>query len=157
MLRNYCKIKNMNSKTIFIDICGFINFFREAIILDCRLLKEYEKRKIENSIHIACHDHITKKRLSTNKLSVKDLICREEVRNRLEKYRNIDNNDKILSKSNMIIIVLYDDSTNDENDLNSSQNLLQLVFDNIRNTLINVNCKILKGKQNENFHHIKER
>jgi hypothetical protein len=119
----------------FIDISSFMNSISDAIVLDCRLLREYEKKKIKNSIHITCRDKITKKRLETNKLSVKDLISSQEIKKKLENCCN-----------NEILLVLYDDETNDENDLFSNQNPLQLVLDNIKSTLRNVKCKILKGE-----------
>jgi hypothetical protein len=119
----------------FIDISSFKNSMSDAIVLDCRLLREYEKKKIKNSIHITCRDKITKKRLETNKLSVKDLICSQEIKKKLENCCN-----------NEILLVLYDEETNDENDLFSNQNPLQLVLNNIKNTLRNVKCKILKGE-----------
>jgi hypothetical protein len=126
------------TKTVFIDLLGFINLITKAIILDCRLLRDFENKKIENSIHISCRDKITKKRLLTNKLSVKDLISCEKVKSKLETNENS-------SSTETVLIVLYDEETNDENDLYSNQNPLKLVLDNIRNTLKNVNCKILKG------------
>ena len=123
----------------FIDISSFLKSISEAIVLDCRLLKEYENRKIKNSIHVTCRDKITKKRLQTNKLSVKDLISSQEIKRKLENCCN----------NNEILVVLYDNETNDENDLFSNQNPLQLVLDNARKTLRNVNCKILKGEYKE--------
>ena len=123
----------------FIDISSFLKSISEAIVLDCRLLKEYENRKIKNSIHVTCRDKITKKRLQTNKLSVKDLISSQEIKRKLENCCN----------NNEILVVLYDNETNDENDLFSNQNPLQLVLDNARKTLRNVTCKILKGEYKE--------
>ena len=102
-------------------------------------MKEYENRKIKNSIHVTCRDKITKKRLQTNKLSVKDLISSQEIKRKLENCCN----------NNEILVVLYDNETNDENDLFSNQNPLQLVLDNARKTLRNVTCKILKGEYKE--------
>ena len=132
------KTSVMTTKAVFIDILSFINIITKAIILDCRLLKDFERKKIENSIHISCRDKITKKRLLTNKLSVKDLISCVKIKRKLE-----SNNED--SSSEIVLIVLYDEETSDENDLCSSQNPLKLVLDNARNTLRNVNCKILKG------------
>ena len=121
----------------------------KAIILDCRLLKEFETKRITNSIHIACHDKITKKRLLSNRLSVRDLISCEEIREKLESTNGKCDENKIscykmCDDDEAILIVFYDESTNDEFDLNQSP--LQIVFDNARSTLANVNCKILKGK-----------
>lgn len=123
----------------FIDCNGLISFIDKSIILDCRLLKEYENKNIKNSVHINCRDKITKKRLSTKKLSVKDIIGCEETK------KKIDSSKDVIEFDNEIMIVVYDDQTSDDNDLFLDQNPLQIVLDNIKNTIKNMCCKILKG------------
>ena len=131
-------IKNNSN---FIEIKHFLNVFAYAIILDCRLSNEFDTYAIQRSMHIACRDNITKKRLTTaNKLSVKDLICCEVTKKRLaEQEKEFPENE--------LLIVLYDNSTNDENDLRLNKNPLQIVLDNIKRTMRKVNCKILEGKE----------
>ena len=122
----------------FIDQLQFASCINDVVVLDCRLYHEFENNSIKNSYHIACRDRITKKRLSTsNKLSVKDLIPSDEIKKLLEKEPEIP--------EIKILIVVYDESTKDENDLCLNQNPLKIVLENIKNTLNNVNCKILEG------------
>ena len=77
---------------------------------------------------------ITKKRLTTKKLSVKDIIGCEETRKKIGPSAN-----------NEILIIIYDDQTSDDSELYLDQNPLQIVLDNIKNTIVNSCCKILKG------------
>ena len=139
----------------FIEVSSFLKVITEAVIIDCRLFRDYLNKRIQNSVHINCLDSITRKRLLTNKLSVKDLISCDMAKKKIENLINNKNGDGE-SAVNELLIVLYDGSTNNENEL-INQNPLKLVLDNIKNTLNNVNCKILKGgfeefaKSNEEF------
>ena len=135
----------------FIDCNGLINFIDKSIILDCRLLKEYENKNIINSVHINCRDKITKKRLSTKKLSVKDIIGCEETKKKI-----VDSSKDVIELDNEIMIVVYDDQTSDDNDLFLDQNPLQIVLDNIKNTIKNMCCKILKGIKTHIYIHSKK-
>ena len=117
----------------FIELPNFLKIINEAIILDCRLWKEFSRKKIRNSLHLQCHDKITKNRLISNKLSVKDLLSCEDAKRKIDATKN------------ETLIVLYDDCTNDETEL-LNENPLKIVLENIRKTLKNVNCKILRGK-----------
>ena len=131
--------QNKNSSN-FIDITSFLNAFQNSIKLDCRLNSEFEWSSIQDSVHIACRDNITKKRLMTvNKLGVKDLISCPEIKKRLAEQ-------DVEMPGNKLLIILYDNETKDENDLMLNKNPLQIVLDNIKRTLRNVECKILEGK-----------
>ena len=128
----------------FIDCKSLLNFIEKSIILDCRLLKEYENRNIKNSVHINCRDKITKKRLLTRKLSVKDIIGCEETKKKIGESAKDGSQSSSAALDNEIMIIVYDDQTSDDNDLFLDQNPLQIVLDNVKNT-INMCCKILKG------------
>jgi hypothetical protein len=142
---------NNNIISKFIDIAGFLNFITKSIILDCRLLKEFDVKHIKNSVHINCRDKITKKRLSTKKLSVKDIIGCEETKKKIDCGLSTTTTTTNLSDVNVpdndYLVVIYDDSTSDDNDLYLDQNPLQIVLENIKHTFKNNNCKILKGKK----------
>ena len=124
----------------FIDITSFLNAFQNSIKIDCRLNSEFDCSSIRDSVHITCRDNITKRRLMTvNKLGVKDLISCPEIKKRLAEQ-------DVEMPKNKLLIILYDNETKDENDLMLNKNPLQIVLDNIKRTLRNVECKILEGK-----------
>jgi hypothetical protein len=135
-----------NSDIDFIEISKFIESMSEAVIIDCRLLKDYFKKHIKNSLHINCLDNITRKRLLSNRLSVKDLLSCDKVKKRLEDMINRKENEEAIE--NELLIVIYDGSTNNQSELINQNNPLKLVLDNIKITLKNINCKILKGIHN---------
>ena len=55
-----------------------------VILLDCRTYTDFNVKHIKDSVHLNCRDKLIKKRLQTRKLTVKDLISNEEVKNKLE-------------------------------------------------------------------------
>ena len=128
----------------FIEISKFIELMNDAVIIDCRLFKDFLCKRIQNSVHINCLDSITRKRLLSNKLSVKDLLSCDKVKKRLENIINTKNEEANLIE-NELLIVIYDESTNNQSELINHNNPLKLVLDNIKNTLKNTDCKILKG------------
>ena len=138
---NEASVGNRNRiNSNFIDCATFLNSFQNSVKLDCRLNSEFECSAIFEAVHIACRDNITKKRLMTsNKLGVRDLIgC--------VKTKNLLANQDVEMPENKLLIILYDNETKDENDLMLNKNPLQIVMDNIKRTLRNVECKILEGK-----------
>lgn len=161
------------------------------ILLDCRTYNDFNNVHIKDSVHVNCRDKITKKRLQSRKISVKDLIASEEIKNKfdleptsfvsivansasklitkmtcslantalaMEEYEQI-NKENINSNSNSIsssssssvlanndnIIVLYDDTTCSLQDLQAESNPLKIVHENIKQSGIKKECKILKG------------
>jgi hypothetical protein len=124
-----------NNKSAFIEIDQFINAFLSlsTVILDCRVLRDYELNHIKNSIHISCRDKITRKRLSSKKLLVKDIISCEAARKSFD--------DKL--------IVIYDEHTTDPTDLLLDFNPLKVVLDNLKQSCNTKTCKILKGGFNK--------
>lgn len=123
------------------------NFF--IILLDCRTYNEFSSKHIRDSVHLNCRDKLTKKRLQTRKLTVKDLISCEEIKSKFD----YDLNDKLayqvkkeeLTDDSNNIIVIYDNTTSDFNDLQSDANPLKIVQDNIKQSGFQNECKILKG------------
>jgi hypothetical protein len=127
----------------FIDTNEFTHLLKTIafiIILDCRLLKDFQVEHIQNSKHISCRDKITKKRLVSKKLSIKDLISCEETKKILS-----SNNDTNKLNSENIKVILYDEDSSNLNDLKLECNPLQILLDNVK-TLLNItNAKVLKG------------
>jgi hypothetical protein len=136
------------------------------ILLDCRTYNDFNLKHIKDSVHLNCRDKLTRKRLQTRKLTVKDLISSEEIKNKFDE----DDAPKSAMESladcaksqaeqatsfiqaaaesgrpanNMI--VLYDDTTSDLSDLQSDQNPLKIVQENIKQSGYKRECKILKG------------
>lgn len=151
---NNCNVNN----TKFIEACDFIKTVSNALmVLDCRILKDYESKHIKDSIHINCRDKITRSRLSTKKLSVKDIISCEKTKKKIEQCVSSPAVVATQPQSTVSIkplIVLYDESTCDENDLVLDQNPLRIVLENITCTFKTTMCRILKGK-NQQKHHLK--
>ena len=107
-----------------------------------------------------CRDKLTKKRLQSRKLTVKDLISCEEVKSKFESTEPKSNADSAYqtelndedfekfvknSKKTEEVIVLIDDTTSDLNDLQSDSNPLKIVQENIKQSGYKKECKILKG------------
>ena len=176
----------------FIDVLELknklFNFPKFLIIfLDCRTYTDFNLKHIKDSVHLNCRDKLTRKRLQSRKLTVKDLISSEEIKNKFEeedvkdeklltpnKYppagfsgsaigslmnaamATADYTTKFINKlssaeacqanneaNNMIVI--YDDTTSDLKDLQSEQNPLKIVQENIKQSGYKKECKILKG------------
>lgn len=137
------------------------------ILLDCRTYNDFNLKHIKDSVHLNCRDKLTRKRLQTRKLTVKDLISSEEIKNKLDQETDASKNPTVGSlvtaaksqadftnslmqstdtqnpDNNMI--VLYDDTTSELSDLQSDQNPLKIVQENIKQSGYNKDCKILKG------------
>lgn len=73
----------------FIDPSELKNKFYEfsskflLILLDCRTYNDFNSKHIKDSVHLNCRDRLTRKRLQSRKLTVKDLISSEEIKNKL--------------------------------------------------------------------------
>jgi hypothetical protein len=132
------------------------------IFLDCRPFSDFNLKRIKDSVHLNCRDRLTKKRLQTLKLSVKDLISCEQIKSKLEIDTNKTqsgtasrlatsfsslNNEKAKNDSRHThdMIVLYDDTTTDPKDLQNDSNPLRIVQENMRKYGFKNQCKILKG------------
>jgi hypothetical protein len=136
------------------------------IFLDCRSFSDFNLKRIKDSVHLNCRDRLTKKRLQTLKLSVKDLISCEQIKNKFEidtnkvqnatpsriaasfnSLNNFNNNEKAKTDNRQTddMIVLYDDTTTDPKDLQNDSNPLRIVQENIRRHGFKNQCKILKG------------
>ncbi len=157
----------------FIDPTELKNSFYEfsskffMILLDCRTYSDFNLKHIKDSVHLNCRDKLTKKRLQTRKLTVKDLISSQEIKNKFDeddetlkpgsesltdsgRSKSEQTNSLIQSASEASrtannMIVLYDDTTCDLSDLQSDQNPLKIVQDNIKQSGYKRDCKILKG------------
>jgi len=177
----------------FIDVLELknklFNFPKFLIIfLDCRTYTDFNLKHIKDSVHLNCRDKLTRKRLQSRKLTVKDLISSEEIKNKFDeedvkdekllasntKYSpagftssaigslmnaamaTADYTSKFINKlssedacptkndtNNMIVI--YDDTSSDLKDLQSEQNPLKIVQENIKQSGYKKECKILKG------------
>jgi hypothetical protein len=230
----FCNFFNRKNNKTFIDPSELKRRLMEPltnifiILLDCRTKNEFNLNHIKESVHLNCRDKITRKRLQSRKLTVKDLISCEEIKSKLEsgcnkadaitivdtpnitenhnKLNDIvslasislkkshnendltfsnekakltykmsaelsvskelkfingtkasessqvqanedeeaeDGDDKEDSSNNMIII--YDDTTSDLNDLQCESNPLKIVQENIEQSGYEKDCKILKG------------
>lgn len=130
----------------FIEINEFKNLLSTLtflIILDCRLFKDFQIEHIKNSQHINCRDKITKKRLASKKLTVKDLIsCEETKRLILQQQEAIE---RLNTNNKQVEFVIYDEDTSNMSDLQFEWNPLQIVLDNINSSLKTKNAKILRG------------
>lgn len=139
------------------------------IFLDCRSFNDFNLKRIKDSVHLNCRDRLTKKRLQTLKLSVKDLISCEQIKNKFEidsnkvqnatpsriatsfnslnNLNNNNNNEKVKNDNRHTddMIVIYDDTTTDPKDLQNDSNPLRIVHENIRRYGFKNQCKILKG------------
>ena len=137
------------------------------ILLDCRTYNDFNLKHIKDSVHLNCRDKLTRKRLQTRKLTVKDLISSEEIKNKLDQETDSPPNSVVGSlvtaaktqadfatsllqpadndKPDNNMIVLYDDTTSELSDLQSDQNPLKIVQENIKQSGYNKDCKILKG------------
>lgn len=71
---------------LFIEPSEVINKLKNNVIilLDCRTWSEFSTTHIKDSVHLNCRDKITRKRLQTRKVTVKDLISCEEIKSKLE-------------------------------------------------------------------------
>ena len=133
-----------------------------VILLDCRTYTDFNSKHIKDSVHLNCRDKLTKKRLQSRKLTVKDLISCEEVKSKFETDEPKSNCDLLKSAGNSDdedyddnfvrcekktedVIVLIDDTTSDLNDLQSESNPLKIVQENIKQSGYKKECKILKG------------
>ena len=142
------------------------------ILLDCRSYNDYNSKRIKDSIHLNCRDKLSKKRLLTRKITVKDLISSESIKSKFDSINNNSNGDSQFSSVNNChnsnsnssdsscssssgggdgerkeedLIIIYDDTTSDLKDLQSESNPLKIVQDNITQSGFNKDCKILKG------------
>lgn len=149
----------------FIDPSELKNKFYEfsskflLILLDCRTYNDFNLKHIKDSVHLNCRDKLTRKRLQSRKLTVKDLISSEEIKNKFEAapvsgeqaVQNVaEYTDNFIQsiktdKTDNNMIVLYDDTTSDLSDLQSDQNPLKIVQENIKQSGYRKDCRILKG------------
>jgi len=137
------------------------------IFLDCRSFNDFNLKRIKDSVHLNCRDRLTKKRLQTLKLSVKDLISCEQIKNKFEidtnkvqstapnriatsfnSLNNSNHNEKTKNDNRQTdgMVVIYDDTTTDPKDLQNDSNPLRIVQENMRRYGFKNQCKILKGK-----------
>lgn len=74
--------------------CKFLDYPNKVlvILLDCRTYTDFNLKHIKDSVHLNCRDKIIRKRLQTRKLTVKDLISNEEIKNKLD-----SNEDSLIS------------------------------------------------------------
>ena len=82
---NNCFHENKISNISIIDEDELIDIFGNnssnvILFLDCRSFPDFYTKHIKNSVHLNCRDKIIKKRLQTKKLSVRDLIGSEEMK-----------------------------------------------------------------------------
>lgn len=168
---------NSSTCSPFIDPTELKNKFYEfsskflLILLDCRTANDFNHKHIKDSVHLNCRDRLTRKRLQSRKLTVKDLISSEEIKNKFEVPVDICEQDNVNSffeeavsstknsnqttqsfedeikalKNDNNMIVLYDDTTSDLSDLQSDQNPLKIVQENIKQSGYKKDCRILKG------------
>lgn len=190
-----CSLSNALSSAfapLFIEPSEVINKLKSNVIilLDCRTWSEFSTTHIKDSVHLNCRDKITRKRLQTRKVTVKDLISCEEVKSKLESNeaksasstassQTAESSSSSVSCSAASIadecpspvavalpptlqrsasqlsatadvsgnmIVLYDDTTSELEDLQSEANPLKIVQENIKQCGYKKECKILKGK-----------
>jgi hypothetical protein len=116
------------------------NFF--IVLLDCRSFSDFNSKRIKDSVHLNCRDKINKKRLLTRKITVKDLIASESVKS---KFGGCGGGENSSADTDENLIIIYDDMTSDADELQSESNPLKIVSDNIKQTGLNNDCKILKG------------
>ncbi len=125
------------------------NFF--IVLLDCRSFSDFNSKRIKDSVHLNCRDKINKKRLLTQKITVKDLISSESIKSRFDMNNNAEAKSSCVStktsepKKDESLIIIYDETTSDLNDLQRESNPLKIVSDNIKHAGFNNDCKILKG------------
>lgn len=146
-----CKQSN-DSGIQFIDPSelkkSLINTVNQIILFDCRPLTEFNFKHIKDSVHLNCRDKITKKRLQTGKLTVKDLISCNELKKKFESAQSYCESNEVETKKqtdNNEIIILYDGNTTDINDFKSDLNPLNIVQNNLKQCGFRNICKILKG------------
>ena len=126
----------------FIDVNDIKQTIEDSflIFLDCRTIADFNSKHIKDSVHLNVRDKITKKRLQSQKITIKDLISCERIKNKLGlTYQNANKN---VVRS---CIVLYDETTSDLKDLLTDSNPLRIVKDNIEQSGYQQECKILKG------------
>ena len=124
------------------------------ILLDCRSFSDFNSKRIQNSIHVNCRDKLSKKRLLTRKITFKDILNADNKKNKFDLNNNSSSPteacvDTVLSSlynNNENLIIIYDDTTSEADELQSDSNPLKIVSDNIKQTSLNKECKILKGK-----------
>ena len=114
------------------------------IFLDCRPFSDFNSKRIKDSIHVNCRDKLSKRRLMSRKITVKDMLNSENGNVKLDLNNNATNGSTVNSNDEDLIII-YDDKTSDANDLQSEFNPLKIVSDNIKQTGCIKDCKILKG------------
>jgi hypothetical protein len=141
-----------SSSNELIDSFEFLSRFQRGfgkiplIILDCRVLNDYNSKRIKNSIHINCQDKISKKRISSGKIKILDLvyseICKKQQQKTTLKKSDLNNNN---DNSNVICDnkgVGDDDDTSNScfvnncssfdtfvNSLNNNEESLILIYD----------------------------
>lgn len=144
------------------------------ILLDCRTYTDFNLKHIKDSVHLNCRDKLTKKRLQSRKLTVKDLISCEEIKSKFDSNEKLTSLGAACSEAKKLcpkisapaslcslsseiiesdetktdnnnIIVLYDDTTSDLTDLQCDSNPLKIVQENIKQSGYKKECKILKG------------
>jgi hypothetical protein len=77
-----------------------------VILLDCRTYTDFNVKHIKDSVHLNCRDKLIKKRLQTRKLTVKDLISNEEVKNKLDSNEDcLINNVKAVASAGFASLV----------------------------------------------------
>jgi hypothetical protein len=149
-------------------LLNFSNRFL-IILLDCRTLTDFNSKHIKESVNLDCRNRLIRKRLESRRLNVKDLINKDDINKKFEQkmspqtcqYHNNkminDNEPTQIGKQTYLaerqmsnenessndVIIIYDDTTCDENDLQIEQNPLRIVQENIKKS--EKECKILKG------------
>lgn len=166
----FIEVSELKSK--FLKLANQITQNMFIILLDCRSYNDFNSKRIKDSVHLNCRDKLSKKRLLTRKITVRDLISSENIKNKFDLNNNsnnsscdideqqqenvnnsnssssakmTDNLDLDEKKSNEDLIILYDDKTSDLDDLQSESNPLKIVQDNIKQCGFNKDCRILKG------------
>ena len=110
----------------------------DYFLLDCRSFISFNLKKIRSALNVCCTDRCSRRRLTTGKSSILDMVKGTDA----EK----DSFKKYLQSTD---IILYDDSTKALGDLKDTNNTLQLVGKVLQ--LQGANVMYLKGKQNHEF------
>lgn len=85
---NFSSSKSCQISNQFIDPCELkktlLAYMNQIILLDCRTITDFNSKHIKDSVHLNCRDKLIKKRLQARKLTVKDLISCQEIKNKFD-------------------------------------------------------------------------
>ena len=137
-----------------------------VILLDCRTYTDFNLKHIKDSVHLNCRDKLIKKRLQTRKLTVKDLISNEDVKNKLDSNEDclinnvraaasasftqlVNNSSKILNRlatcTNGTLNRMISDDSEEISNLNLHDNFkdsVKLSSESFKNCIRSMNLKL---------------